>query len=890
MLCTDSFLPNHYQTAPYVSNGYFGQTLPSEGMGYWVQRGENGSFTNNSWPLDQPRATFGTVSGFWNLQENTTHFASPENLRRGGESVISGIPDWTGLLLTTADGNIYRPGVDSSTVRRYRQCMSAQNGIVQTNVTWQPPSNTAFHLNYTILAHRTRATLGLVRLDIAVHDDTTVQVTDLLDGAGAVRSEFESKGFDRGDSIWTSVKPYGISNVTAHIFSTIRFDGVNPDPISTKIGNPPRVSTNASTIAQQWKVDLKRGDQVTIYKFVGIASSDAFGQSASLIARSSALQARSIPWNLLLREHTNAWDQTWNDSDIIIPENVELQRAARASLFQILTNLPNTIELANSIHVGGLTSDSYAGLVFWDADTWIYPAIQALHPQSAVTILKYRSRLLGQAIDNAKLYGYAGALYPWTSGRFGNCTGTGMCKDYQYHLNTDIAQSLWNYFLQSNNLTWLAETAYPVIKGVADMFAAYVKKNQTTGKYETILLGEPDEFAYFKDNGAFTNAGIAQLLGEWAPTAARLLNQSVPKNWSQIVQNIEMPLNDQKDITLGFTGMPGDWVVKQASYSATTTPGGPAMTWSVFAISEAQIETQGCAAYTYLLRSYEPYIRKPFYQFSETALDSMSEDNPAFPFGFNPAFPFLTGAGGFLQIFTHGLTGMRLHSEYLHFDPVLPPQLPHGVVVKGLKWRGATLDVTISLNDSVISRRLSAEDSNERVLIQIGKSDQTLELLPGQSITLPTRRPDLKSKNLAACTSVSSTSEFVSQMYPLSMVDGSNSTYWQPTDTVASVIIDLGQPQNVSGVNLIWGPNPPRSFDLGIKVIENNDFIRLSTDGAVSISSPYRPKEAELVRIRQPNITINRFENVYPVRYINLTVKGSWAAGQSATVAELDVF
>lgn len=325
-------------------------------------------------------------------------------------------------------------------------------------------------------------------------------------------------------------------------------------------------------------------------------------------------------------------------------------------------------------------------------------------------------------------------------------------------------------------------------------------------------------------------------------------------------------------------------------YSATTTPGGPAMTWSVFAISEAQIETQGCAAYTYLLRSYEPYIRKPFYQFSETALDSMSEDNPAFPFGFNPAFPFLTGAGGFLQIFTHGLTGMRPHLEHLHFDPVLPPQIPHGVVVKGLKWRGAILDVTIGLDNSVISRRSSAEDSNEQVLIHTGDSDYTLDLLPGQSITVPTRRPDLKTKNLAACSRVSSASEFVSQMYPLSMVDGSNSTYWQPINTVASVIVDLGHPQSVSGVNLIWGPNPPRKFDLGIKVNGDDDFDWLSTDSVVPISSPYKPKEAELVRIREPNITINRFDNVYQVRYINLTVKGSWAAGQSATVAELDVF
>lgn len=47
-LKTTAFMPNHYQTGPYVANGYFGQRLPSEGMGYWIQK----NLTGSSWPLN----------------------------------------------------------------------------------------------------------------------------------------------------------------------------------------------------------------------------------------------------------------------------------------------------------------------------------------------------------------------------------------------------------------------------------------------------------------------------------------------------------------------------------------------------------------------------------------------------------------------------------------------------------------------------------------------------------------------------------------------------------------------------------------------------------------------------------------------------------------------
>lgn len=48
LLYTNTFVPNRYQKAPRVANGYFGQTLPAEGVGYCIQRAEDGSYVKNS--------------------------------------------------------------------------------------------------------------------------------------------------------------------------------------------------------------------------------------------------------------------------------------------------------------------------------------------------------------------------------------------------------------------------------------------------------------------------------------------------------------------------------------------------------------------------------------------------------------------------------------------------------------------------------------------------------------------------------------------------------------------------------------------------------------------------------------------------------------------------
>lgn len=131
-------------------------------------------------------------------------------------------------------------------------------------------------------------------------------------------------------------------------------------------------------------------------------------------------------------------------------------------------------------------------VVFWDADLWILPSLLALQPDYASAINNYRFRLLSQALENARHYDKPGAMYPWTSARYGNCTGTGPCKDYQYHLNSDIAHSHYNYYLATGDKAWLEEKGWPVIKEVANMWAGKLIMNASTnGQYWVYNMTDP---------------------------------------------------------------------------------------------------------------------------------------------------------------------------------------------------------------------------------------------------------------------------------------------------------------------------------------------------------------------------------------------------------------
>lgn len=179
------------------------------------------------------------------------------------------------------------------------------------------------------------------------------------------------------DTIYSAVQPDGISNVTAYEVSRLIFTAGNGTAVSQSLASSSgcfaSLSTNSSTVSQCYSATSSTSGTLSVVKYVGIASSDAYAGKELSTAHGAVTQAISAGYDSIVAQHVDAWNAIWDDADVIIPYQgvgtilQELQYTARASLFHMLSNVRQGSEGTglgdNSIAPAGLTSDSYAGQV-----------------------------------------------------------------------------------------------------------------------------------------------------------------------------------------------------------------------------------------------------------------------------------------------------------------------------------------------------------------------------------------------------------------------------------------------------------------------------------------------------------------------------------------------
>ena len=469
-----------------------------------------GRQVTNGWPLFSPRLSFSTISGFYDIQPNGTGTNYPWLDQYGYESFISGIPHPTGIIF--AFGNDYLDSAASNTtISNFFSSISFRTGVANWNYTWTPPNGTAyFNVSFTTLFSRVRPNVIAVRAVITASQDISGNVTDLLDGRSAMRSYLEGKGLDENcTSIYSAVHPHDLANVTAYIVSTADFTSyANLSSRASAKGK--YISSNESTVGQTYNINLKAGQPATFFKYVGVASTDKF-PDAQTVARQASTDSHEAGWSSLFLEHSEAWQALMTEGTVddfrdpvtgSLPsdESVQiLQIASVANTFYLVQNLqPDGSNLNdNSIAVGGLASDSYAGMIFWDADYWMAPGLNLAFPGHSKQIPNFRIKQHPQALANAAFNGYpnGSSLYSWTAGRYGNCTGTGPCVDYEYHLNYDITFNLLQQLNITQNYTWFNNGARQIIESTAMMTGQLLMYNATTESYWLLNATDPDEYA-----------------------------------------------------------------------------------------------------------------------------------------------------------------------------------------------------------------------------------------------------------------------------------------------------------------------------------------------------------------------------------------------------------
>jgi trehalose/maltose hydrolase-like predicted phosphorylase len=841
----------------FVGNGYLAGRQPADGQGF-AEVALPGRTT--------PLPTQSEVQGFY------AKVTQPDT---GTIERRAALPAWSTLRYDDGSGAY---ALDKGQVANYLQQLDLRTGTLTTSLDWTSPAGKTVHLRYDITPDRARRHAATERLRITPQFSGTVTVTDLLDGQAAEFTDPAGTGHS-GPQQWVDLTTQGLG-VAATVASVLRSGDL---PVKAVPVSDPQ------SAAQQIMLNVAAGQTYDVTKSVGIAVSTDTGenQAPHRTALNAASKEADLGYDGARVASDAAWAPLWA-SDIQVFGDAKLQREVRASLFWLLASVRSDTPWAPS--PGGLSSDGYSGHVFWDNETWMYPSMLATEPALAKEMLQYRVDRLDAARQNAALTGYLGARFPWESALSGleetpSCCLTGKLE---VHVNSDIALGMWQYWLTTGDKTWLANSAWPVLSGIADFWVSRSERN-ADGSWSIRDVIPPDEYAEHVDDSVYTNVSARNSL-QIAAQAAEILGKSARPTWTDVADHLRILFDGANGIHPEYQGYPaqspGNGTVKQADvtllsypwendqsaavtqrdldfYVPRTDPNGPSMTDGIHSIVTSKLGTPGCAAFSFTKRSVDPFMRGPYDQFSEARTGG--------------AFTFTTGAGGFLQEFLYGYSGMRWRADGVALDPSLPPQLT-GITLNAIHWQGRTVRIAITRGGTDVTLVSGGA-------LPLRWPGHTASLGTGQTVTIPTRTPDTSpTDDVARCRPA--TASPATAEPPQSADDGTDTTTWLAENPGTAVTVDLGRSVALGSISVTRPPvlaiasSTPGGTAVTGPTDSAGEKVEVSADGNTW---------ATVATVSDPQLQDDIAGTGQAVRYVRVSALGDATQSHPLVVGELSV-
>lgn len=639
---------------------------------------------------------------------------------------IAALPAWNEVNWFNGQAWLNDAPVDAGSLRSWRQTLNMFDGYLLTSYDWvQAGRSTSVEVQTFV--SRANPHLAAVRLRIVPHYSGTVKAAfpirawprpKRLPVARLEKLERDASGRT------PNVRYAGYMEVKDRHAETMP-DGGLLRMVSQAEGGPAAI---AEVAAVAWPQGLKQlssaalvgADVVsleatfeaeaektyTFYKYVAAAPSfdtPLVAEQALQVARA----ARSRGYDSLFQEHARAWHDIWK-TDILVEGNPELQTVIHSSTFYLL----GSVRPGTGYNVGpmGLSSTGYVGHIFWDSDTFMYPALLLLHPEMAKSFAMFRCTTREAARANAQLNGYKGAMYPWEADETGQESTPRYAWDnalQENHVTSDVALAQWQYYLATGDRDFLNQCAYPVLRDTADYWVSRSTYNQQKDRYEILKVVSPDEGSRGVNNDVVTNIGARKTL-ELAIRASELTGKRPNPDWRKVADKMYIVYNAEGQYYPEYEGAPA-WerhvghvtplmnypfeypttaqakrnTLENALKSITSTGGGAYLLPTIYPVVAAEVGDRAIID-DCLVRSYKPYLKPPFNVLNEgTRGESIN---------------FVTGAG-FLQQFVFGYTGLRLSEEGV--APKFTPVLPSGIkklVIRNATIRGKRYDLTVEGN------------------------------------------------------------------------------------------------------------------------------------------------------------------------------------------------
>jgi trehalose/maltose hydrolase-like predicted phosphorylase len=634
---------------------------------------------------------------------------------------IVAVPAWNAISVFDGRRWLGAPGPADSSVTAYRQVLDLRTGTARTSYHWTDgPKRMSVRVETFI--SRAEPRLSAIRLSLAPQYRGRLRVRFAIVGWPAPR-HLPLATLEKAEPGWKPADIWYSGHMVVRSRSAVRAQGgarlsVTSTPegrASTTLAQAaaitwgkelPGISVRTTAAGDTAQVEVAfDGSRGRTYTFTQIVSSTSSADGPQPLARAirQAQTARARGYEALARENVRAWRRRW-ETDIEITGDPGLQRVVRSMLFYLLCSADSGTRLG--IPPMGLSSAGYYGHIFWDSDTWMFPALLATHPDVAQSLVSFRSRTLPAGQANAQANGYRGAMYPWEADERGRETTPHFAVQNarsEIHVNGDVAMAQWQYYQATGDSVWLAREGYPVIRETADFWVSRATFDSTAGQYHIKNVVSVSEGLIGVTDDAYTNA-VARKNLEVAGLASKRLGDAADPRWEQVATKLHLPYDSASGFFRTYEGAPdstlGDVTpllayplsvpmserakraqLEQAARRLLSEGPGAMMGSTLLSVDAAELGDRALID-SLLPHSYQGHLKGPFLMLSETPK--------------NDAVNFVTGAGGFLQQVIYGYTGLRLGEAGLEakFPAILPSKI-NRLVLRNVYSRGKRYDVVV---------------------------------------------------------------------------------------------------------------------------------------------------------------------------------------------------
>jgi trehalose/maltose hydrolase-like predicted phosphorylase len=578
------------ETAYTIGNGYFG--------------------TRGTFEEGYPKATPGTLL-----------FGVFDKVDIAKEE-LANAPDWLTIKLFVNDE---RFRLDQGKILDYHRMLDMQNGVLSRTVRWESPGGIRIRVMSERFASLADEHVGAIRYSVTVEDHPTseekleVLLWSALDMAVGNHDLIHWEPVEQrrdGELIWLHTQT---RHSSVHLAQTMSFTSRDCE------FQKELIRSDTSPSIRIYK-ELAVGETITIEKVVVMytsrdaedplqtalehhhkilqssASEGVPGKHYKLLvegARHTNPCVQVEPYDTLLAEHKQAWQNYWQVSDVIIEGDDKAQQAIRYNIYQLRISA-SSHDSRYSIAAKGLTGFGYRGHVFHDTEIFMLPYFTYVHPDIARNLLMYRYRLLPAARAIAKNNGYEGAQYPWESTLNGEETTppaivhpeTGelipvLNGQIELHITASISHGVWQYWRVTGDDEFMREYGAEMLLNAAEFWASRAEWNPENSYYEIDNVIGPDEWHEHVNNNAFTNymarwniqAAIDALhwLRPAAPHKAKELTQQFDLNekrlarWHDVIAHIRIPQDKQTKLFEQFDGFFQLEPLDQEKYQGRTT-------------------------------------------------------------------------------------------------------------------------------------------------------------------------------------------------------------------------------------------------------------------------------------------------------------------------------